>query len=432
MAVGSNKGEITAWRLPKISKPPGLADILALAEQAIHHKDHPVNMRWMFGKPTRSYCLTASATGMGTSEGLLWSFASGEALDEVELWTHMSPDCALIHSMIMAALKPEPGSEPPPHEATQSQPSKEAKPSSGHKTAELNVPGGILKGKLGRTRIDQLLESLAASCQTGRVEIDHKGISAEVLFANGEPVHARIDHLTGNAALIELLGLRHGAFEFRPGPVAQVRTVTKNLEALLFEQNALSNYSSYLKDRKLRDDTPLLRLSPDLSEPDFERLLAAAAPVDMQLQKQIYLSIDGKSTLSDILKRHPLPRSEWIPILFNLIACQLVAVIEIPKIPYLPISAAAIELNKHLLKIMREKVVASQTGLYTYPALLLFLEQELNRFLDCQRPFSLVLIKMDYKDIGKTDLVMQEAAIRALSEPIKKIVELKRRCDLFN
>ena len=79
MAIKSNKGEITAWRLPKISKPPGLADILALAEQAAHRKDHPVNMRWMFGNPSRSYCLTASSTGLGTSEGLVkvrWHYSS--------------------------------------------------------------------------------------------------------------------------------------------------------------------------------------------------------------------------------------------------------------------------------------------------------------------------------------------------------------------
>lgn len=440
MAIKSNKGEITAWRLPKISKPPGLADILALAEQAVHHKDHPVNMRWMFGNPTSSYCLTASSTGLGTSEGLLWSLASGEALNEVELWMHMSADCTLIHSMVMDALNCPEAS--PVSNGKGGQTSKRGTESFRPQTVKPQLVAEnveakpdevceILKGDLANNRIDQFFELLATGNWTGRVEISHKDLRAEVCFIHGQPVNARYGDLTGDAAIIELIGLREGLYEFRSGPPSEQKTVTKNLEALLFARNSLINYGNYLKDHKLKEDTPLMKLIPDLGEREFERLVAAAAPVDMHLQKQIYLAVDGRSTLSDILKRHPVPRSEWIPIFFNLLACQLVAVIEIPKIPYLPLSAAAIELNKYLLRTIKEKTVASQTGLYTYPAFLLFLEQEFNRYTECRRPFSIILLKMGYRDLDPNDLVMQEAAVRALVEPIKKISELKRQCDLF-
>jgi GGDEF domain-containing protein len=435
MAIKSNKGEITAWRLPKISKPPGLADILALAEQAAHRKDHPVNMRWMFGNPSRSYCLTASSTGLGTSEGLLWSLASGEALHEVELWMHMSADCTLIHSMVMDALN-FPEASP-----ASSSGSNGGKISLREAAPVMPVPDSgevksdeaceILRGDLAKNRIDQFFELLASGNWTGRVEITNKDLRAEVGVIHGQPVHASYADLVGDAAIIELIGLREGLYEFRSGPPTEARTVTKNLEALLFARNSLINYSNYLKDHRLKEDTPLIKLSPDLSESEFERLVAAAAPVDMQKQKQIYLAVDGKSTLSEILKRYPLPRSEWIPIFFNLLACQLVTVIEIPKIPYLPLSAAVIELNQHLLRTIRDKIVTRQTGLYTYPAFLLFLEQEVNRYLDCRRPFSLILLKLTYRDLDPNDLVMQEAAVRALAEPLKKISELKRRCDIF-
>lgn len=434
MQLGSNKTDTGSWRLPKVSKAPGLADVLALAEQAASHKDRPAKMLWMFGNPAISYTLTASGMGIGTSDGLLWTLASGESRDEVEVWTHMSADCTLIHNMIMASLRngqsPDASSTeaPPPALETQTRPSipaPEPAPIPASPAAE------ILRGDLANTRIDQLLDAIAGAHGTGRVVITNQSGSSEILFAGGLPVHARHEDLKGDAALVEILGVRQGTVEFHAGKPSEEKTVTKSLEALMFLQTSLGNYSNYLKDHRLREDTPLIRLSPDLSEPEFDRLLSAAAPVDMQLQKQIYLAIDGKSTLADILTRHPLPRSEWIPILFNLIACQLVAVIEIPRIPYLPISAAAIELNRHLLRVMREKVIASQTGLYTFPALLLFLEQELNRYQDCKRPFSLALMKMNFQDISPEDLVMQEAAIHGLSEPIRRIIELKRRCDLF-
>ncbi|PWT96242.1 MAG: hypothetical protein C5B53_10025 [Candidatus Melainabacteria bacterium] len=436
MAIKSNKGEITAWRLPKISKPPGLADILALAEQAVHHKDHPVNMRWMFGNPSLSYCLTASSTGLGTSEGLLWSLASGETLNEAELWMHMSADCTLIHSMVMAALNCPEGPAHAPNGNGESIAEREAKsskpvlPPEGPEVKQDEVCE-ILRGDLANNRIDQFFQLLASGNWTGRVEITHKDLRAEVCFIHGQPVHASYADLIGDAAIIELIGLREGLYEFRSGPPSEKRSVTKNLEALLFARNSLINYGNYLKDHKLKEDTPLMKLTPDLSESEFERLVASAAPVDMRMQKQIYLAVNGQSTLSDILKRYPLPRSEWIPIFFNLLACQLIAVIEIPKIPYLPLSAAAIELNKYLLKTIKGKIVTSQTGLYTYPAFLLFLEQEQNRYSESRRPFSLILLKMNYRDLDPNDLVMQEAAVRALAEPLKKITELKRRCDLF-
>ena len=433
MAIKSNKGEITAWRLPKISRPPGLADILALAEQAVHHKEHPVSMRWIFGN--QSYCLSASSTGLGTSEGLLWSLAAGETLNEVELWMHMSADCHLIHNMVMDALN---CLEAPTRESNGNgqKPTNYAPPPKTLETVEASEPkpaqpAEILTGDFSNIRLDQILESLVQRELTGKLEISQQQLLAEVFLTDGQLVHASYGDLTGDAALIELIGLRQGTYEFRSGPPCKQKTVTKNLEALLFARNSLINYSNYLKDHKLKDDTPLMKLTPDLVETEFERLVSAGAPVDMRLQKQIYLAIDGKSTLSDILKKHPLSRSEWIPIFFNLLACQLVAAIEIPKIPYLPISAATIELNKHLLRTVKDKIVNSQSSIYTYPALLLFLEQELNRYLNCRRPFSLVLLNLNYRDLDPKDLVMQEAAVRALSEPLKKINELKRNCDIL-
>src|SRR5579883_697627 len=199
MAIKSNKGEITAWRLPKISKPPGLADILALAEQAVHQKDHPVNMRWMFGNPTRSYCLTASSSGLGTSEGLLWSLASGEALNEVELWMHMSADCTLIHSMVMDA--PNVPEAQPPSNGNGGQTTRreigsikpepvKPEPAAENVEAKPDEVCEILRGDLANNRIDQFFELLVTGNWTGRVEISHKDVRAEVCFIHGQPAHA--------------------------------------------------------------------------------------------------------------------------------------------------------------------------------------------------------------------------------------------------
>jgi GGDEF domain-containing protein len=289
----------------------------------------------------------------------------------------------------------------------------------------------LRQGELASFRIEELLESCAAGKLTGLLEIRHDSGTSKIFFEKGAPIHAVHGECLGDVAITEMIDLKEGSFTFHVDKMPEQRTVLKGIEGLLLAHAALINYSNYLKEHRLRDDSPLIRLCPDLSEPDFESLLAAAAPVDIQLQKRIYLAIDGKSTLSDILRLYPLPRSQWVPIIFNLVCCQLVAIIDVPKHPHVPISTADMELNRHLLTTVRKRIIVNQTGLYAYPTLLLFLEQELNRYLACQRPFSLVLMKMTYRDVDPEDILMQEAALKALSDPIKRINEVKRRSDIF-
>jgi diguanylate cyclase (GGDEF)-like protein len=492
MFFGARKTNPKITPMPGITKLPNASDVQAIWEEASTHKGRSASLRWTFGKPPRNYSLTVAADALRPDEALMWTFSSTDGSETVTHWTETSSDYTTVHGRVLAEFPKEEipaivhtdedldESIPLPSDRLGPHPTKDSmqnpKPGSGQGFADLTssglasgglatggLPTGapangdhpngelaspeshkperreeqaasseeqIQEGELAKVKMSKLLESVAKSRRTGKLEIQHKAGTSEAFFKDGFPVHAWHEGLEGDSAIIELIGLKEGSYKFVVKEPPEQKTVHKRLDLLLQDRAALDHYDNYLKQQGLKDGSCLKRLYPGLSEQEFEAAVGQAAPADMRLQKQIYLSIDGKTTLLNILKKNSLSRFESLPALFNLLACKLVVIYQ-PKREPVPISTAAIDLDRHVLQSLRKTLTRSETSLYTYPTFLLFLEQEMARFVTHRRPFSLVTIRMSFKDLDPNDLSMQEAAVRALSEPLTRISGFKRNSDIF-
>ncbi len=63
-----------------------------------------------------------------------------------------------------------------------------------------------------------------------------------------------------------------------------------------------------------------------MTEADFERAIYNGIPLDLNMQKLMYQCIDNQSTVFDVLRRRPMAKTEWLPILYNLVKCDLVVI----------------------------------------------------------------------------------------------------------
>src|SRR5262249_55219654 len=122
-------------------------------------------------------------------------------------------------------------------------------------------------------------------------------------------------------------------------------TVKKRLDTILMEGVAMLDQVRYLSGQGLKMESFLLRKHTNISEQEFEQAVSKGAPIDMTGQKMFYQAVDGKSTLFDVLRKRPLPKNEWVPVMFNMLNCALLTLADqLPTTPkQAPLEAIGID-----------------------------------------------------------------------------------------
>jgi GGDEF domain-containing protein len=184
---------------------------------------------------------------------------------------------------------------------------------------------------------------------------------------------------------------------------------------------------TYLTRAGLAMDSYLIRKDPSMSETDFGKRVAGAAPIPFEWQKNFYLLVDGESTLFDLLRACPLPKAEWVPVMFNLISCEIVILSDRPaqtarKNLFFadPVDRASID---GAIKVASRE----ETGIFTYPMMAYFLENEFSRFESGGAPFALVLFEMMYK----SQYGLEPPSPTLIQEVVRRVKMIQRKIDLF-
>jgi len=180
-----------------------------------------------------------------------------------------------------------------------------------------------LEGDLKNIPSASILQSVLISKLSGLLSVSDGSEEIKIYFVDGMPTHGTSIETTGDKSVIELLTWDKGRFKFFPNERSMEKTVNKRMEVLLMEGVALLDQRTYLTQQNLTMESYLIRKDPNLSEADFQTRVANAAPISINVQKQFYRRVDSQSTLFEILRAWPMPKSEWIPIMFNLIAAKL-------------------------------------------------------------------------------------------------------------
>jgi hypothetical protein len=453
--------------MPKIAGLPKLADFTEAVSRAKEMKNRQVEMVWRAG--LREYFLTVIVT---EGNDPLWTLMADKPIAQNIVLQHPSIDLPLIETLVLSACTGENpdkaiveyssslGSEvlglgaSSPHSANgrnagvqatmqdlQTVPSPayvspfQASKSSlsrqfdavdpRRSTVQRAMPA--LEGDISNLQLPTLLQSIQMSKMTGKLSIAGTAGNAELFFEEGEPTDVLGPESQGDAALLELLTWVDGGFKFVPNERSIERSVTKRLDTLIMQGIALLDQNTYLIKQGLTMESFLLRRNAQLTEKQFEEAIANGAPIDIVLQKRFYQQIDNKSTFFDLLRRIPLSKADWLPVMFNLLTANLVALSESAprsaQIGSLQGEAVNPEAIKNALKVNSRP----ETGIFTHPFVLYCIQQEFYRFEASSLPFSLLLVEM---------VMAAEDAVTALPPELLRDIfarlnNLKRKVDVL-
>ncbi len=390
MILGRKPSGREPKRLPKQESLPNRLQLKSLFMEVESNQYSRVELP--FGDPPEDYCLTALRDRL--TGGCQWNLYRGEGNQSSLVWTVTSTDWEQIHTLICAQF---PGWDLKTRTlATGDQPRELSKP------AEIGQ-GGLeqessfmhaLEGDLRNLQIPNLLQTISMGKLTGRLQIKSRTDTAQVFFNDGTAVHCQLKGAEGDAAIVQLVGWEEGQFCFFREPKTDAKTIKKRLEFLIMEGAQFTDQFKSLNSKGLSFDSVLARVHGSLTEDEFEKLLANGTGIDINTQKRFYVAIDNRSTLFEILRSERLSQTEWVPILFNLVNCGLVEFRAREAVKKDESTHRGSKVEWSQMRLAEKALTSPETGLYTFPALLFFLDREYCRFERFQRPFSIVALKI--------------------------------------
>lgn len=281
-----------------------------------------------------------------------------------------------------------------------------------------------LEGNLTEMKTPNVLQSILIAKMTGVLNVSHLEDLVEVFFEEGNPVHAIARECKGEAAIMELLTWEDGHFAFYPNDTTTERTVQKRLQNLLMQSAPLTDQYRFITESGVNLEAQIIRKQAAISEQEFEARVAQGANVDLLKQKQFYQLIDNDSTLFDLLRKMPMPKVDWIPLLYNLVAGDLVTAVEKKKAPK-PNPIEAMGLDRKVIESSFSGMIQPDTGLIAYPAIFYFLEQEYFRHQHNNSPFSIILFELRLR----LPTGMEPLPAVAVQEAARRIATVKRNID---
>lgn len=418
-------------KLQSVQALPSYEEFVNVLQTSQDKPDSIVQLFWDMGE--KRFSVSVSNRPKGDPE---WTLRSGKEPRTFLVWTHCSGDVGLIFNLAMT----ECGGQQMVRDimegsssfAQASLPAVEEplpySPPLSAQTGTRDQTGFHLSGDLTEFDLPSLCQTISFGKKTGRLSIVNRTETADIFFVDGNPVHAACGDLQGSDAILDTLCWDGGTFNFYPNDRTPQRTVQKRLDTMLMEGVALIDYYKHLTSKSgLKMDSYVLPKYAEIKEADFELQLADSLPINMQAQKDFYKQMDQSTTLLDILRSTPMNRAQWVPILFNLVTSDLVVISSRPGVGAKKANLESIGVDPSVIENAHRSLVRTETGIFSYPCFLYFLEQEYARYQKTRLPFSLIIFDvLIRKPSGFQPL--SNLAIRQMAQQIESI---KRRFDLI-
>jgi GGDEF domain-containing protein len=442
----------TTKSLPRLPSTPGLADIHAFLQRALEHRGTAIEICWTPMNGLSEYSLAVECTLRGGDAE--WRMYAGSGSRSQLLWNYVSCDVLLVYNLVCSSCGDGFNTV-----TTAAEPVSDTWRESGsgqdtfYRLEALNVPKqeplvpltltqenaalllpkptSALTGDLAHVQMPTLLQSILMAQMNGRLKILSNNRNAEVFFKDGIPVHSFTTDTVGEESIFEILTWKEGDFSFEAKVTTDARTIKQNLDSLLLQGMQLIDNATYLRNSGLRPETLMQRKYKNLSERDFESMVASGAPIPMLMQKKFYRSIDDNKTVQNLLEKLRLPRSQWIPLMCNMMRCDLLSLSQ--SAGAAKSARPALEpksIDKRAIQNVMMSLRRPETGLFTYPAFLYFLEQEYFRGYRSASPISIVVFQMRMRS-GNLDPVREPLPIAAVSEAVRRISRVKRHVDMM-
>ena len=416
-------------RLPKQPSPPTLKQLQAMLHETI---GQGMTCQVTFGEPPEEYSLAVFKDRLKNE--VHWALYLGEGEASMMVWDQASNDPGFIHQLITAQF---PGWDLKPVALRPTATYQPTESSLAAKTYEQNYEQQSIssrirekptfEGDLKNMQMPNVMQSIAMSKGTGRLEVENGFELATIFFNEGRPVHAVSRGVEGESSFIELVGWEEGEFRFYPGIICEQRTIRRRMETMLMEGSTLDDQLRSLKEKGFTDNTYLVRKTAVVTEKEFEELLEKGTGADAELSKRIYQQLSTGSA-GEIFNRMNLTRPQWVPVIFNLVSLDIIGLQD--KAAVAPGAVADVQIDWSQALAAERVLMRSDTQILSYPAFLYFLKSELLRWERFGRPFSVVLLQISTapNSSGGGSEPLSIPAIREVGERISK---LKRKTDIF-
>jgi len=429
-------------RLPRLESLPTSKDVSDALQHAQNSAGRRVEVIW--GRPGSDSSLTLTCTVSALGGEPIWELTENSQQEIKEIWTYPCGDIGLILNLVTAECT---GDTLPLGDANQlvGNMARGNINSSGVFSSTLLKMQSIstqrapvanasrhskvatMEGSLADMQVPNLLQSINMGGMTGCLFVDDGNSAAEVFFYEGALTHAKAPDAEGDLAVLELVTWEKGKFYFYRDETNPLRTVTKRIDALLMEGVTILDQTKTIAAAGIKPESYIDKADANLSEKDFEQRVSTGAPVDMGRQKHFYIQLDGCTTLQDLLRKAPMAKKDWVPILFNLVNGKLITISSKPTKADKTAGLHAVQIDHVAIERVNKMLSRPDTSILSYPSFHYFLEQEFQRFQQYRIPFSIIIFEMwawhnnELKALSPT----------ALQEAVTRINGAKRSLDLF-
>lgn len=373
-----------------------------------------------FPEPSKEFL---AKRGNQLEVGLHWSLLRREELRIVDLWNYVTGDLGLVLNLIATgvsgsaqesngSLATEKPAQTLPEAVvrnplTHAEFPKDPEPKPRKSDTDSQQQRAVqLGGNLADVELSSILQSINLCKMTGRLDCFQDASQIEIFFEEGLPVHATNQSvlqnvegaLSGDQVILDLLTWEKGSFQFKPTWTTPERTIKRRLEGLLLEGVTLRDYSKYLTESGLFTDTPFRKVYQSISEAELDDTLQSGVPIDLSVQKQVYGLIGDGTTIEKILYLFPMPKTKWLPIMFNLLNCGLVAVAQTDGVSDSERQFKPLAVDQKAIEVAGDNLLRPATGMLSFPLFLHFLEMQLAMYAVGKAPFSLVMFEVKADD----------------------------------
>lgn len=271
-------------------------------------------------------------------------------------------------------------------------------------------PSG-LDGRLEETKSTTVMNTIASKRLTGKLEICGDDTTGDIYFVDGVAKHATTPSAYGDGAIRELCTWEKGTYLFKTDAKTDMRSVDGQLDTLIAEGMTMLDQKRHLKKAGLGYESYLIRKHKQLGDTELKLMLSRGAPIDFAFQRKIFDYLKHKRTFTDLLRDHPMDSTTWTALLYNFLSCGLIEVrapetVRAGTLDFLGVASGYAEK-------LTETFIRPETGIYSYAALLLFVQYEYARYQAYNWPLSFVMFEIHRKredGSGGTDLLAGEAS----------------------
>ncbi len=276
-----------------------------------------------------------------------------------------------------------------------------------------------------------LLQTIAASDNTGALEITHQDGHLLIYFDDGLPIHGTSPRGEGIDVLYQFVMQSDGWFRFTPGKRPPKVTIKTRPAQFMLEAATLFDEHKYLKSLGL---TMYSCLFPKESLADWQELAQALEERGIEYDEHVYHlyeALTQSPIAAEALEQSDLSLASWVHALYKLVQSGLVFISN-EGLDDADISQKLVTtwtFDKKKVDEFANTLYDTRTGLLRFEFLVFTLEREFERARTQMWPLSLIIfeIRKRGKDVGSLSTQDKELVQMTLAQ----IADTKRSTDWF-